>query len=148
MRIENKEIRIYTFEEASTELRQKIKEVCFCDGWQFEHCFEDRINTLKVLARNLNLELDYCLSYVPDRGEYITFKGNIDKNELKRLNKLDCPLTGYCYDHDAIEALLQNDMQKYIDSIHSEYESTLEDDYIMELCEANEYEFTENGKMY
>lgn len=165
MRIEIKEIKIYKFDEASRELKDKIIENFDCEGFIYEHCMSERIDTLKKLAMYLNLELDYSISCVPSRGEFIKFDTKNDDvdnlwGDLKELSKQDCPLTGCCYDHDlldyfkidnghyeAIDALNEA-ASKYIESIHKEYESMLTDEYIRNMCESNEYEFTEDGKLY
>ena len=43
---------------------------------------------------------------------------------------------------------LNTGLNAYLRSIHKEYEYTLKDEYLNETCEANNYEFTENGKIY
>ena len=43
---------------------------------------------------------------------------------------------------------LREALKKYIESIHREYEDMLSDEYLTDYCEANGYEFTEDGKIY
>jgi hypothetical protein len=102
------------------------------------------------------------LSCVPDRGEFIKITPKNEKLNFKALWKVidvekDCPLTGVCYDHDIIDHLSEYNMTAkglnyalgiYIESIHSEYESMFEDGYLEDYCEANEYEFTEDGEIF
>ena len=129
---------------------------------------QERIETLKKLSEKLNATLDYSISYVPDRGEYITLNpidgttfSELDNNILEFINsKKDCELTGVCYDEELKDFLKKNRekikkhdyvdhaLSDYIESIHKEYEYMLTDEYLCELCESNEYEFTENGKLY
>lgn len=163
MRTIKKEYKVYKFNEATRELKNKIKNYLSDDGSFFDHILQERIETLKALAKVLNGNLDYSISCVPDRGEYIRIKPlnewNLDFDELLKVIKSneDCPLTGVCYDHDILDLLskdgistdsLKMALDNYLDSIHSEYESMLEDDYINDLCEANDYEFYENGKIF
>lgn len=74
---------------------------------------------------------------------YIDFMGLL-------VNENDCPLTGVYYDEQLRESFDKNNLNKeslqealdgYINSIHSEYESMTSPKYILELCESNGYEF-------
>ena len=38
--------------------------------------------------------------------------------------------------------------EDYLQSIHDEYESLCEHEQILEMCEANGYEFLESGEVY
>lgn len=151
---------IYTFEEASPELRDKIRE-CFHLCNAFDYILEERIESLKEFADYFGLELDYSLSLVPDRGEHISLKVISRRETLDLIRKShelkDCPFTGVCYDEDLLEAfrdgehsldVLTDISHDYIERIHSEYDSLLSDDHLSEHCEANGYEFTENGELY
>ncbi len=138
-----------TFEELSDKQKQKVVEEFEVDGYLYEHCLEERIDTLKAFAKYINGILDYSISCVPDRGEFITIKrkDHFMIQNITELIELDecCPLTGVCYDDDLIKLLtkycVQDALNKYLDSIHEEYKRMLTIDYIGELCEANEYEF-------
>lgn len=162
MRQVTKTIDLVTFNEASEELKDKIRENFATIYDIYDHCMNERIDTLKKVAKILNGSLEYSISCVPNRGEYIKI---IPKNESLDFDSFwqvinqdkDCPLTGVCYDHDILdqfteytlnESKLQEVLNDYIDSIHNEYESMLEDDYLQELCKANEYEFTIDGEIY
>lgn len=140
-----------TFEELSDEQKQEVVEEFDVDGYLYEHCLEERIDTLKAFAKYINGNLDYSISCVPSRGEFISIKcDHEDEKEYLQdfiNDKEDCPLTGVCYDEDLRHALKTNDMNleyalyDYLTFIHNEYQSMLTIDYIGELCEANEYEF-------
>lgn len=153
MRIETKEIKLFTFEEASQELRDKIRENFHLSYYYGEFMLQERIETLKALSDYINGKLDYSISLVPDRGEFIKIT-DYDERLLNELcnNDKDCPLTGVYYDDDIIQDIKENDLKcalsKYLDRIHDEYEWMLTDEYLLDLCEANEYEFTENGEIY
>jgi len=167
MRIEIKEIKIYTFKDAPKEVRGKIIEMFSNCPYHYEHHMSERIATLKKLAEVLEGDLDYSLSCVPDRGEYITIKprenysydDSIDDHilnyqalwDLINVDK-ECPLTGVCYDDDLLDDLskygIQTALNNYIKSIHNEYEDMISEEYLSEHCEANGYEFNEDGNIY
>jgi len=153
MREVTETIKLYKFSEASDELKDKIRDDFSSDI--YEHHMDERIATLKELAELLNGRLDHSLSCVPDSGEFITITpnyGDLNFEALKGLDLENCPLTGVCYDCDVLENLNANNLQdilnNYIDCIHNEYNSMLQDDYLSNLCEVNEYEFTDDGKIY
>lgn len=71
----------------------------------------------------------------------------------------DCPLTGYCADHDYLEDLKKSVLSgrtlresfedlahTYVRLIESEYNAQLEEEYIKEDLIANEYEYTADGR--
>lgn len=141
-----KTINIYTIAE------HPQPEKCFQwirDNWHDlgQHCVDEMIDSLKALAKEINGTLDYSLSIVPDRGEYVTIK-DFDQDKLERLyaKREDNPLTGVCYDQDAIEALYNGDLGTILKTLHAEGEHLYSDEGLRETCEANEYEFDENGK--
>ena len=162
MRTETQTIEIYTFEEANDELKQKIKDNIITHWDIYEHCMQERIDTLEAIAKTLNARLDYSLSCVPDRGEYIKMTPKNEELDFEAfwevINKDKyCPFTSVCYDHDIIDVFnkhtlnshtLEEAFDNYISSIHDEYESMLSDESISEMCQANDYEFTLDGKLY
>jgi hypothetical protein len=148
------EKKIVTFDELNDEQKSKAIELNFSDGWIYEYCLHERIDTLKEYAKFIGGKLDYSISCVPDRGEFITIK-DFDQVKFRQSFKLkDCALTGVCYDDDLIDFLnkfgsLDMALRAYIDDIHDEYESMLKIDSIGELCESNNYEFyLDTLKMY
>jgi len=159
MRTVIKEYKIYKFEEASRDLKDKI--IDNLSSYLYDHCMQERIETLKAFAKAIDGKLDYSISCVPDRGEHITIKPTHDDFNYAHLFELvlkidDCPLTGCTYDIDLLEHLvkpflsadsIKTALNEYLKSIHSEYEAMLGDDYISDLCEANDYEFYESGKI-
>lgn len=164
MRTITKEYNIYKFQDSNTpkEVKERIREYFHLDFDLYEHSMIERIKTLKKVAEILGGDLDYSISCVPDRGEFIKISPKYDQLDFESfwdvINKeLDCPFTGVCYDHDIIDHFtrynlnidtLNTALNDYLKSIHDEYESMLTDEYLNDLCEANEYEFYENGKLY
>lgn len=134
------------FNELNQEQKQKVIENFDRDGWLYEHCMKERIETLKKFATYINGSLDCSIGCVPDRGEFISIKDFNQAMYLKALKLKDCPFTGVCYDDDLIDCLnrfgeLYAGLNCYLESIHQEYESMLTEDYIGDMCEANDYEF-------
>lgn len=146
-----------TFNELTEKEQAKAAELFVASDLDlYEHCMRERIATLKVITDILGGTLDYSLSCVPSRGEFITIKPSeheeLDFQALHDVIDDDCPFTGVCYDEDfkvgflesanssEIEAL-NHALNEYIKSIHNEYEAMCKVEYIGELCEANGYEF-------
>ena len=139
------------------------------DNWHDlgEWCLLDMIESLKVFADTIGANnVDYSLSIVPDRGEYIKFNftSDIEPKLESVLARLDlsgnCPLTGVCYDEDILDALRNCDKRidslrdvlrtveaNVLRSLHSEGEYLYSDEGLFDLCEANGYEFTESGEI-
>jgi len=143
---------IYKFGE-NAEIDEKIRENFHQDN-HFDYFLHERIDTLKALAKSVYGELDYSISVVPDRGEFIKIT-DFDKDYLKELidKKDDCPLTGMCYDYAILSLLEENESMQdaldiYLTHIHAEYDTLMEHENLLETCEANEYEFDENGNIY
>lgn len=114
-----------------------------------QHYVEDMIASLKALKEEIGGELDYSLSVVPDRGEFVTLY-NYDMDKLKNLYRVKdtCPLTGMCYDITIIEALCISSAVlalQVTDTLHKEGEYAFSDEGLKDTCIANDYEFLENG---
>ena len=75
----------------------------------------------------------------------------------------ECKLTGYCHDEDAIDGfrlaflregqsdlnkLLQAGFRSWLAACHADYDDFYSDEQFAEHCEANDYEFTEDGGFY
>lgn len=137
------ETKVYTIEEHPN------KDLCFeyiRNNWHDLNYIdvEETINSLKALKDIIGGRLDYSISSVPDRSEHITFK-DYDKETLFSLNEDDCILTGSCFDYDVIKGLKEGNIERVLNIIHNQTEYIYSDEGLMELCEANEYEFTEEG---
>lgn len=106
---------------------------------------DEFIGSLNALQKEIGGELDYSISTVPCRGEYISLKG-YDKEAMRKLVASDCPLTGVCWDHDIIEAIQEGSLQSALKSLHEDTEHLYSDEGLRDFLEANEYEFTEEGE--
>jgi hypothetical protein len=131
------------------------KEACFDyirNNWHDlgEHCIADMVESLKALAEAVDGKLDYAISIVPDRGEYVKIT-DYDKARLRELDgkKDDMPLTGVCYDYDVIDGLANDSLDiQVLSVIHKEGEYIYSDEGLEDMCRANGYEFLEDGSLY
>lgn len=75
----------------------------------------------------------------------------------------ECKLTGFCHDESAIDGfriafmrdgerdldkLLQAGFRTWLAACHADYDDFYSDETFAEHCEANDYEFTEDGEFY
>ena len=140
------ETKIYTIDEHPN------KDKCFDwirDNWHDlnEHSVQEVADSLKGLQIVIGGDLDYSISSLPCRGEYIEFK-DYEEDLLNELDANELPLTGVCWDGDLIESM-QKDGDAYgvLRALHQDTEYIYSDEGLKELFEANEYEFTEEGKI-
>ena len=103
-------------------------------------------DSLIELQKQIGGKLGFSISAVPDRGETITLIG-YDKKALNLLDESDCPLTGVTWDIDIIKALKNGNIKQSLNSLHNDTEWIYSDEGLYELCEANEYEFYEDGSI-
>jgi hypothetical protein len=146
MRTETITRTIYTIDEHPSQ------ESCFDwirNNWHDlgDHYVDDMVQSLKALAAAVGGKLNYSVSIVPDRGEFVTLD-DYDAEKLADLfkSKDECPLTGMCYDIDVIEGLYAGELDSAVlKTLHAGGEYIYSDEGLYELCQANDYEFTENG---
>ena len=122
---------------------------------------QEMVESLKAFSDHIGATLDYSISIVPDRGEYILFRCDHDLVDVKKSLDLhgDCPFTGVCYDEtildafrdcdsdDSLDDVLRDVEHRVLKDLHNEGEYIYSDEGLRELCEANEYEFTKSGKI-
>jgi hypothetical protein len=102
------------------------------------------------------------------QGEYIynheTKRGSYKKRSRVIWQETSCPFIGYCMDEDILqpmrefiaspdknttfEDLISECMNAWIKSAENDCEGQESEEYLEEHCEANGYEFTENGKIF
>jgi len=93
--------------------------------------------------------------------EYIESMGSYNKETLS--GDGECKFTGFCMDEDAadgaridfykngetdVKELLYSGYCNLIAACKKDYEYQLSEEGFSEMCEANEYEFTENGERF
>jgi hypothetical protein len=111
-----------------------------------EHSVNDIVDCLNALQKKIGGKLDYSIGVYGQ--SHITLEG-YNKDDFKTLYKDrdNCPVTGVCYDITILECLKKNDFSKLFKELNNEYEYAYSEEGLTEMCEANEYEFYENGKI-
>jgi hypothetical protein len=123
--------------------------------WLADHAVSDFIDSLKALADHIGAKtLDYSVSALPDRGEFIT----LDDYYIGKLNSLkadDLPLTGCYYDAPIIEAAQQalkdgngRDISGALKALHDEADYIYSDEGLNEFLSANDHLFLPDGGYY
>jgi len=140
------ETKVYTIEEHPN------RELCYewiRNNWHDinSHSVDEVIASLKALQEEIGGDLDYAISSVPDRGEFIRFT-DYDDESLCRLSADDYPLTGVFWDFDVIKGMLENNPTQVLGTLHQDTEYCYSDEGLYDLCEANQYEFTEEGNIF
>jgi hypothetical protein len=127
------------------------RELCFNyirDNWHDlnQYSVNDVIESIEALSKVIGGSYDYKIGQFPDRGQFICFN-DYDKDKLMKLNAEDCPLTGTTWDIDLIEGMQKEDNNRILKALHNDSEYIYSNEGLLELCEANNYEFNEQGKV-
>jgi hypothetical protein len=112
-----------------------------------EHSVQEVIQSIEALSKKIGGTVKYAISSVPDRGEHITFK-DYDHEALCYISAGDCPLTGVCWDITLIEGLRKGNPEAVLQELHKDTEYQYSNQGLLEMCQANGYEFTEEGEIF
>jgi hypothetical protein len=168
-----KTITVYNFGELSKEAKDNARNEYFSDyNWS-----KEAKESLTALAKHFSCTIkNYSCCWDNSGHSYCKFNtdGEFTEEELKELIEAlgeyskeslrgngECKLTGFGSDEDAIdglrkaylegerdlEKLLQAGFRSWLKACQEDYENQLSDESIAETCEANDYEFNENGKI-
>jgi N-acetylmuramic acid 6-phosphate (MurNAc-6-P) etherase len=110
-----------------------------------DHSAAEAVGSIKALSEAIGGSVDYVISAVASQGEFIRFR-DYSHEELMALDADSCPLTGVCWDADLIRGLISGEPENMLHSLHADTEYVYSDEGLRDLCEANRYEFTEDGK--
>ena len=119
------------------------------DNWHdlADHDLEDIVQSLKALADHTGGTLDYCVSAVPDRGEFIRLSG-FNQSLLNKLNADDCPLTGMWSDYCVIKSAQHLELESVVLGVcHDCGEFRYSDEGLEDFLSMNEYLFLEDGRI-
>lgn len=169
-------VNIYRFSELSEETKQKAKtDFASIHGYIWKDEASESINKL---AEHFDGKVTYWrLDYFGSSFSYMDFDmpemtvkeirhrlkqlGTYNKSTLK--GNGECKLTGYSSDEDAIdgfrmafirekktdlEKLMQAAFKAWLKAAQDDCEAYYSDESFSDLCEENNYEFTENGESY
>lgn len=105
---------------------------------------DEMIQSIVALSNLIGGTYDFSISQVPDRSEHISF---YDYDHVA-LNKLhwEYDLTGVWTDECVIRELKNGTPTRALKHLHIDTEAVYSDEGLFELCEANQYEFTEQGE--
>jgi hypothetical protein len=119
------------------------------DNWHDlgQYALEQFCDSLKALADAIDGKLDYYVGIFPYCGESIRIT-DYDVNKLNALKADDCPLTCFVYDFYVIQALREGNIENALSFLHDEGEYIYSDEGLEDLCEANQYYFTEDGAFH
>jgi hypothetical protein len=138
----------FTCESGYLSLREVPSYMDFFQHVEIDGDYEERKENAKFLYNK------WIQNKLDELGEY-------DKDTLKGLGL--CKLTGTCHDEDLIDGFRiaymdkgERDMEKLLSAgfknwlrvCSKDYESQFTEEGFSDYCEANEFEFLENGKRY
>ena len=153
-------IEVYKFDELSDDAKEKAR-----DWWRFREDFfgcEDGLDSIKTFCNHFGVRLKTwnVAPYAnPDySAEY--FNSHFRGMKLKDFKRDHMP-TGYCLDCDlwitfydqfkttgSAKKAFDDALWKGFIALRNDMESQLSDEYIDEHLIINEYEFTEDGKLF
>lgn len=155
------ETKAYQFEELDEQTKEKAIDnyrhisVDSHDWWDF---IEEDLNSVGIELRSFDIErgsfaeihledfYETCEKIIETHGENCeTYK--IAERYIKEYNEIH----QHIHDDDAIECLDEEYQKEFSEEVLSmlrkEYEYMISDEYIIEMFDANEHEFTEEGKL-
>lgn len=169
------EIKVYRFDELSDEAKEKAKQdhaALWGYAWQ-----DEALASLKALAEAFGAKLrDYEVDFFNSSHSGAKFDApNLSRREIKKIlaglgsydpktlqGHGDCKLTGFCMDEDALDgfrrafeggesdldALLQAGFDSWLKGAQDDCKGQYEDEQFADHCEANGYEFNEDGSRF
>jgi hypothetical protein len=138
------ETKVYTINEHPN------KDLCFDwirNHWHDlnDHSVQEVKDSIEALSEAIGGTNDYSFGAEPMRGEFVAFS-DYDKDMLMKLNPNALPLTGTWADYIIIIGLQNNEPSSALIDLHDDTEYLYSDAGLEEMCEAMEWEFTEQGK--
>mgnify|MGYP003129144321 CR=1 FL=1 len=138
-----KTINCYTFDELSDKAKENVKyTLCTEYEWMSEaiQSFESFANEIGITITGYGIDAG-CSS-----RSYIRWRGTPHSRFIKE------DLTGYFMDHTLTKTWnntrdVDECFEKLLSYIQKDYKSQWDDEYIIEMCETNKYEFDEQGNL-
>lgn len=165
--METKTVNVYSFNELSASAKARAKHdhdaaFGYVDA-------EDALASLKAFAEHFGSELvDYSVDWGNSSYSSAKFADvDLDAEELAyRVAQLNhdgsCQFTGYCADDDCnegavkaynagerdVQKLLEAGFQSWLKASQYDYEALMEDAAFGETCDANEWQFYSDGRIF
>lgn len=140
------ETEVYEFHELSEQAKENAKYELMSE--YFWH--EEAIESLYAFAEEIGIKIiDYGICWLNDTNNFVDWewifvehKNTIDKDDL----------TGYIMDYPLIKTWnrtkdVDDAICSWLYNCHQDYIFQFTDEYMIEHCEANEYEFTKEGTL-
>ena len=169
------EVKVYEFKELGEQAKEKAKQdhaALWGYAWQ-----DEALASLKAMAEAFGAKLrNYEVDFFNSSHSGAKFDApNLSRREIKKIlsglgsydpktlqGHGDCKLTGFCMDEDALDGfrrafeggesdldtLLQAGFDSWLKSAQADCKSQYEDEQFAEHCEANGYEFNEDGSRF
>lgn len=171
------EIKLFKFNELNEKAQEKAVEKYRDNTFEY-HFADEALNSLKKFAEHFGSRLkNWEIDFFNCSPSFATFSeiDEMEENELKELilsmgefnpetlkGLGDCKFTGVCFDENAadgarkaffegerdINEILQAGFDTWLTDVHTDAEYQISDEAIKETLTVNEYDFTEDGKMY
>lgn len=167
------EIKVYRFDELSEKAKDKAKQ-SYMELWGYSWQ-DDAIASLKALAEAFGAKLrDYEIDFFNVSHSCANFDApTLSRREIKKIlaglgtydpktlrGHGDCKLTGYCMDEDALDGfrrafvggesdlgiLLKAGFISWLEAAHADCKYQYENAQFSDHCDANNYEFYEDGR--
>ena len=109
--------------------------------------------SLRALSDQIGCAIDYCISILPARGEYVRADtASYDHGKFLSLyqRREDFPLTGISYDLAVLDGFnggRESLEHSVLCALHSQGEWMYSEDGLRDLCEANDHLFDESGDL-
>lgn len=138
-----KTINCYTFNELSDKAKDNAK-YNLCTEYVL---MDDAIESLRAFAYEIGITItDYSIDAGCSGHSHIRWEGTPHSRFIKE------ELTGYCMDYSLTKTWnktrdIDECFRKLVSDIQKDYEYQWEDEYVIEMCEANGYEFDEQGDL-
>lgn len=175
MKTITRSINVYSFSELSEKAKQHAKDHAARHGYAFA---EDALASLKALAEHFGGSLsNWDVDFFNNSHSFAHFgmpemEPEEIANQLDALGTFnpetlkghgDCVLTGYCADEDAIDGLriaflrdgerdlsklMQAAFSSWLKAAQSDCEDQFSDETFSKHCDANEYQFCEDGSTF
>ena len=164
MRIETKQIKIYKFEELGEDAKQNATNTLMSEYFWADDaidCLKECLNAIGVKLHRYDIDWSDSVPTAPPKLEVIR---GLDLEELERLanEMLELKFSGFClessFGDEVLNSLACNvtDQKELamagfaglIADAQRDYQAQFEEDYMQDHCDANEYEFTEDGELY
>lgn len=167
MREITKTFKICTYDELSDEVKEKVKEDWKVNwGYSFS---SEALDSLNAFVEHFGGRVhDYNIDWFNSTPSYCKFDmpemsyGDIFDRFQQLDSMQDCPLTGYCADcwlfdgfreawfdgHRDLNKLMEKAFDAWLKVCHEDCEAQYSDEEMSNLCEANDYEFYEDGKIF